>query len=200
MFRSRLGRKRLALVSGVGLVLLVLAACTTGGAAVPAAAPTGAATTSPAPAAPSTAASAPTESSSGGGRGDYDYGNPGATSSEASLAPGSSTVAVNVASGPVGAYLTGVGGLTLYTFKLDSANTSTCDGGCAQTWRPLTIQTGTELEAGDGVEGKLTTFPRADGALQVAYSGAPLYYFANDSAPGDTNGQGIGDVWFVAKP
>ena len=25
----------------------------------------------------------------------------------------------------------------------------------------------------------------------------PLYYFANDSAPGDLNGQAVGDVWFV---
>ncbi len=194
MFRSSAKRPRPTLGLTVAGVLLVLSACT-GSGGVPASGSTG----TSAPATPSVAASEST-STSGGGRGDYDYGNPGATSSEASLAPGSSTVAVNVASGPVGAYLTGVGGLTLYTFKPDSANTSTCDGGCAQTWPPFTIQTGTELTAGDGVEGKLTTFPRADGALQIAYNGAPLYYFANDSTPGDTNGQGIGDVWFVAKP
>jgi predicted lipoprotein with Yx(FWY)xxD motif len=29
------------------------------------------------------------------------------------------------------------------------------------------------------------------------YGGWPLYYFASDSAPGDTNGQGVGDVWYV---
>jgi predicted lipoprotein with Yx(FWY)xxD motif len=28
----------------------------------------------------------------------------------------------------------------------------------------------------------------------------PLYFFAEDTAPGDTNGQGRGDVWFVAAP
>jgi predicted lipoprotein with Yx(FWY)xxD motif len=28
----------------------------------------------------------------------------------------------------------------------------------------------------------------------------PLYFFANDVAPGDTNGQGIGDVWYVVGP
>jgi predicted lipoprotein with Yx(FWY)xxD motif len=36
--------------------------------------------------------------------------------------------------------------------------------------------------------------------MQVAYDGAPLYYFAKDTQPGDTNGQGLGDTWFVAKP
>ena len=28
----------------------------------------------------------------------------------------------------------------------------------------------------------------------------PLYYFVNDALPGDTNGDKVGDVWYVAKP
>jgi predicted lipoprotein with Yx(FWY)xxD motif len=28
----------------------------------------------------------------------------------------------------------------------------------------------------------------------------PLYYFADDEEPGQTNGQGISDVWFVVSP
>ena len=27
----------------------------------------------------------------------------------------------------------------------------------------------------------------------------PLYYFANDTAPGQTNGQGANDVWWLVK-
>ncbi|MDH5372750.1 MAG: hypothetical protein OEX97_07385, partial [Acidimicrobiia bacterium] len=33
----------------------------------------------------------------------------------------------------------------------------------------------------------------------VTYNGWPLYYFANDSAPGDINGQGLNDVWYVVS-
>jgi len=34
-------------------------------------------------------------------------------------------------------------------------------------------------------------FARADGRLQVAYRGRPLYRFDDDQPPGDTNGHGV---------
>ncbi|MBV9358923.1 MAG: hypothetical protein JO023_25735 [Chloroflexi bacterium] len=39
--------------------------------------------------------------------------------------------------------------------------------------------------------------PRKDGTQQLTYQNQPLYHFAGDSQPGDTNGQGSGGVWFV---
>jgi len=36
-----------------------------------------------------------------------------------------------------------------------------------------------------------------DGTPQVAFYGHPLYSFAGDTAPGDTNGQNVGTVRFV---
>jgi predicted lipoprotein with Yx(FWY)xxD motif len=50
------------------------------------------------------------------------------------------------------------------------------------------------------VGGSFGTTARTDGATQVTYNGAPLYYFAGDGKAGDTNGQGLNGVWFVAAP
>ena len=36
--------------------------------------------------------------------------------------------------------------------------------------------------------------------MQLKAGKWPLYRFAGDEAPGDVNGQGSGDVWFVARP
>ncbi len=35
---------------------------------------------------------------------------------------------------------------------------------------------------------------------QGEYNGHPLYTFASDTAPGQTNGEGVGGIWFVATP
>lgn len=182
----------------VAVSALVAAACSATGAEPSAALESGSPAPSPAASAPPSAA-ATASAESGGGRGDYGYET---TPSEAPVAssPATTGVTVNVASGPLGDYLTGAGDLTLYTFKPDSSETSTCEGGCAEAWPPFTVDQGAEPAAGDGVEGTLSTFTRADGTLQVAYNGAPLYYFANDTTAGDTNGQGLGNNWFIVKP
>ena len=36
-----------------------------------------------------------------------------------------------------------------------------------------------------------------DGTVQATVNGFPVYYFANDAAAGDTNGQGVGGNWYV---
>ena len=190
---------RLALLTTVVLAGIVMAGCSSGGAvpspAIQSEATEPAPSDSPAP----SQSSAPSASTAGGGRGDYDYG-AGTQPSPASDAPGSGTAQVNTATGPLGIWLTGSSGLTLYTFKPDTANNSTCVDECAKAWPPFTVASDAAVEAGDGVTGALSTFERPDGTLQVAYNGAPLYYFASDSGPGDTNGQGLGDAWFVAEP
>jgi predicted lipoprotein with Yx(FWY)xxD motif len=52
----------------------------------------------------------------------------------------------------------------------------------------------------EGIEGELGTIEGVEGETQVTLNGWPLYYFAGDSAAGDTNGQGVNDVWWVLTP
>ena len=41
---------------------------------------------------------------------------------------------------------------------------------------------------------------RSDGTKQVTYNGWPLYTYVPDKQPGDTLGEGIGNVWFAVSP
>ena len=104
-------------------------------------------------------------------------------------------------SATLGSYLTGPSGHTHYWLSSDTATGATCTGGCLTNWPPLSVSAGATVTAA-GVGGTFTTFTRPDTqALQVAYDGHPLYYFAHDSAAGQTNGAGIaafGGTWHVA--
>ncbi len=103
----------------------------------------------------------------------------------------------------LGQILTDAAGNTLYSFQPDAQGPSTCTGDCATSW-PAFVAKG-ELEVSGNDEdptdaGLLGTSPRDDGDSQVTYNDWPLYYFSGDDAPGDTNGQGVGDVWYVMSP
>jgi predicted lipoprotein with Yx(FWY)xxD motif len=88
-------------------------------------------------------------------------------------------------------------GMTLYLFDNDTDENSTCYDDCEANWPPLTG----DVTAGEGVdESLLGTSEREDGTTQVTYAGKPLYYFAADQAPGDTNGQAVSDIWWVVGP
>jgi predicted lipoprotein with Yx(FWY)xxD motif len=87
-----------------------------------------------------------------------------------------------------GATLADGAGHTLYQFDHDANGQPSCEGPCAQVWRPY-IALG-EPGAKDGNVNALNddlidTVTRSDGRQQVTYAGHPLYYFANDGAPGD---------------
>jgi predicted lipoprotein with Yx(FWY)xxD motif len=102
---------------------------------------------------------------------------------------------VELGDSDLGSILVDAEGMTLYLFEADTEGTSTCYDECADTWPPLVDE---EPTAGEGIdENLLDTTERDDGELQVTYAGQPLYFFAPDQAPGDTDGQGLNDVWFV---
>jgi predicted lipoprotein with Yx(FWY)xxD motif len=117
---------------------------------------------------------------------------PAAPTTTAAQTAGSATVAV--ASTRLGDILVDADGRTLYVFTKDNGDQSACSGECAANWPALT---GTAT-AGTGAQAALlSTAPQADGSSQVTYGGKPLYYFAGDAKPGDTNGQGVGSVWYA---
>ncbi len=98
----------------------------------------------------------------------------------------------------VGTYLADAKGMTLYWFKKDAPGKSTCAGPCVGYW-PIYYREA--VKAGKGLEdGDFGTITREDGEKQSTYRGYPLYYWAGDKAPGDTNGQGKNNVWYVIDP
>lgn len=100
----------------------------------------------------------------------------------------------------LGTYLIGYNGMTLYTYAKDSVGTTTCYGQCAQVWPPYTVPPGMQLNLQYGVTGNAGTLVRADGTTQVTYNGLPLYFYSGDTSGSQTNGQGLGGVWYVVQP
>jgi predicted lipoprotein with Yx(FWY)xxD motif len=99
-----------------------------------------------------------------------------------------------------GGHLFGPANRALYTFDNDSPDQSACTGNCANTWPPLVVDASQTPNGGPGVDGELDVIERGDGSMQATYDGAPLYYYAGDGAPDDTNGDGVGGVWHLARP
>ena len=160
---------------------LIVAACSGGGATATSAAPTAAPATSAPSMAPESMA-------------------PESMAPE-SMAP--SPVAggetVTVAETDLGQILVDGEGRTLYLFTQDTDGESVCYDQCETNWPPLTVDG--EVTVGAGLDGSsFSTVARTDGTMQVRIGDWPLYYFANDAAPGDTNGQGVGEVWYVVSP
>lgn len=86
---------------------------------------------------------------------------------------------------------------TLYVFANDTEGVSNCVDACVQNWPPLTVAAGSSAVAQGFLPGTLRTIQRPDGTTQVTLDGRPLYFFANDAAPGDANGNGAGGVWSI---
>ncbi|MCH8062882.1 MAG: hypothetical protein IH861_10300 [Chloroflexi bacterium] len=98
----------------------------------------------------------------------------------------------------LGTILVDHSGRTQYLFTPDERDVSNCAGGCARAWPPL-LTVGDPV-AGDGVNaGRLGTITRDDGSTQVTFNGWPVYYFANDDKPGDTNGQAVNNWWVISE-
>jgi predicted lipoprotein with Yx(FWY)xxD motif len=164
--------------------------------------PAAAATTEAAAAATDTPAAAattmaPATTNDRGLYGSSDSGGAATTAPSAGGAEG----AVLVADSDLGKVLTAADGKTVYMFMPDAQGDPTCTADCAKAWPPLTVADGASVTGGEGVDASLLgTATHSEAGTQVTYNGWPLYYFAGDSAPGDTNGQGQGGVWYALDP
>ena len=82
-------------------------------------------------------------------------------------------------------------GMTLYSLSAERHGRFICkDSACLALWKPLVVAKGIKPT---GVSG-LTAVKRPDGKRQVAFRGAPLYRFVQDTKAGDIKGNGFKDV------
>ena len=113
-----------------------------------------------------------------------------------SAASPSSGIVMTKTDATKGNYLVGANGMTLYIFDKDQQGASNCNDSCAALWPPyLAGQTGSST-----MPANMTTIKRADGTMQYAWKGMPLYYYAKDKQVGNLLGDGFNGVWHLVKP
>src|SRR5512135_2563698 len=138
MFAHAAGVGRRIPVLALGAVLLT-AGCAASPGATGAPVPSASAGATGAPPPASIAAPTPAPTSTSGPSGPFP---------SASAPVPSRDVVIRVAMTTRGDVLVGPNRLTLYTHAGDSATVSTCTGGCASAWPPLTIKSGVKAIGG----------------------------------------------------
>ncbi|WP_325895204.1 hypothetical protein [Grimontia sp. NTOU-MAR1] len=92
-------------------------------------------------------------------------------------------------------YLVDSDNFTLYTFDKDEKGISNCYGDCAAYWPPALVNT--QNMASLKLSGDFGVTKRKDGNVQWTYKGMPLYRWIKDTAPGQTTGDGVKDIWHM---
>jgi predicted lipoprotein with Yx(FWY)xxD motif len=173
---EKLMRKRGWAVTGLGTLVLLLAAC--GGSSI---SPGSAYGTSP-------ASPMPSGSSSGqAGNGQGRAGTSGSTSATAEL---------TIKKTSIGDVLTNAKDFTLYWYAKDhKGGQPACTGTCLSSWPAVAGRPAAAMDV--KLTGKLGSVTRPGGTVQATYNGYPLYTYSGDTAPGQTTGNGVGGVWHV---
>jgi predicted lipoprotein with Yx(FWY)xxD motif len=184
-----------AAATGIGSLVLLLAAC--GGSSGSTAAtgsgsgPAGSGSSGP------PASVSPVATKSGGSasaKPTHSQPAPRASGDQVSFPPVGTTIMV-VQKSAVGYVLAQANGQVVYTYAKDTkGGTPACTGSCAAAWPPVT---------GTPKAGPADTFPAqfgvvkgAGGVEQITYNGYPLYTFKG-ARPLSVAGNGIGGVWHV---
>jgi predicted lipoprotein with Yx(FWY)xxD motif len=135
----------------------------------------------------------------GGGGSSSTSSEPSESESSSKTTSSSGSGGGTIASAPIeglGSVLVDSEGMTVYEFTVDKGTKSECYGECEAAWPPVVAEG--KPTAGEGaMSSALGTTKRKDGTMQVTYEGHPLYTFAEDSAPGEANGNEVEGTWFV---
>ncbi len=190
----------LAAATGIGSLVLLLAACGGSGstsAAGPGSTPASSGSSGPGAAVSSATAQAtatktgrPTASA----KASHSAPAPRASGDQVSFPPVGTTVMV-VQKSSLGYVLAEANGQVVYTYAKDAKNGApTCTGSCAAVWPPVT---GTpKAGPADTFPGTFGVVKGAGGVEQITYNGYPLYEFKG-AKPLSAAGNGIGGVWHV---
>jgi predicted lipoprotein with Yx(FWY)xxD motif len=191
-----------AAATGLGSLVLLLAACGGSSSSSNSASSTASSTAQ----ATVAGSSAPAQASSGSATtkagGTSPKPKPGHTagpqpSSGAVVFPPVGTTVMVVQKSSIGYVLAEANGQVVYTYSKDSkGGTPTCTGSCATTWPAVT---GTpKAGPADSFPGTFAVVKGSGGVEQITYNGLPLYVFAG-AKPLSVAGNGVGGEWHVVK-
>jgi predicted lipoprotein with Yx(FWY)xxD motif len=192
----------LAAATGLGALVLLLAACGGSGSNTAAGSPSSAA--SSAASAPATAASSATAVATATKTHRGTTTKPKAhksvaplpSSGDQSIPPVGTTVMI-VQKSAIGYVLAEASHQVVYTYSKDTKNGKpTCTGACAEAWPPATGMP--QAGPADVFPAQFGLVKNASGVEQITYDGMPLYLLKG-AAPLATTGNGVGGVWHVVK-
>ncbi|MCG2623572.1 hypothetical protein LVY72_16870 [Arthrobacter sp. I2-34] len=107
---------------------------------------------------------------------------------------------LKVADSKLGKIVVDAKGMTVYYFTKDvkDSGKSNCTGECIAAWPP--VLTESDNPKVEGVTGAVGTIPTPEGKKQITINGMPIYLWVKDTAPGDTTGQDVNEVFYVVAP
>jgi len=168
-------RKRGWAATGLGGLVLLLAAC------------------GPSAATPGSAYGGGSASPTASGSAGSSTSGMGASGTSGGMA---TTVTLTIKKTAIGNVLADAKGDTLYWYSKDmKGGPSTCTGSCLSAWPVVAGKP--EAAMGVTFAGKLGSVTDSNGTVQATYNGYPLYRYAEDMMPGQTSGNGAGGVWHV---
>ena len=89
---------------------------------------------------------------------------------------------------------------TLYAFTQDVDGVPACVDDCAAVWPPFLLTEEAVPPLADELDPSLFGVTEHASGPMLMIGDWPLYYYADDTAPGDMNGQGVGGVWWMVAP